>query len=287
MFHKSLWAMALFCVTCSALFADHQRIWTDATGQHKIVGTLVEVSNIGVLLKEEGGGEKLIAIDWLSSLDRQYAKDALEKRNKELRKLEMEPPKIEAMELRRQFEKDALERRKVVFGKKIKAVWPAQVVAITDGDTVTVLNESNQQVKVRLEAIDTPEKAQPFGQKAKETLGQLLKGRAVVILETGKDRYRRTLGFVELLPAPFNEGAIANAEMIRLGFAWHYKKYNRDANLSNLEVDARAASRGLWAASAEPVAPWDWRKQKKAMQKKAREKKAKQEVVDQKVPKNQ
>ena len=229
-----------------------------------MVGTLVEVTDAGVLLRKESGGEKFVPHGRLSFTDRQYAKAVLRRQMKELRQKEIEQLEKEAAEARRQFEIDSVERRKVVFGKKTKEVWPGKVVAIADGDTVTVLNESNEQIRVRLEAIDTPEKAQAFGQRSKEALGEILEGRDVVILETGKDRYKRTLGFIELLPNKFNDWAIANAEMIRQGFAWHYKEYNKDLYLSNLEIEAREEERGLWGASEEPVAPWEWRKQKRA-----------------------
>jgi len=38
-----------------------------------------------------------------------------------------------------------------------------KVVHISDGDTLKILTASNQQVKIRLAGIDSPEKAQPFG----------------------------------------------------------------------------------------------------------------------------
>jgi len=155
-------------------------------------------------------------------------------------------------------------RREVVFSERTKAIWPAKVVGISDGDTVTVLNENNEQVKIRLVGIDTPESRQAFGQKAKDALGAILKGRDVVVLETGKDRYKRTLGFLELLPTEDQERAIANAEMIRQGFAWHYKAYSGDLELHYFEQEARTAKIGLWSDSQTPVAPWEWRKQQKA-----------------------
>ncbi len=45
-----------------------------------------------------------------------------------------------------------------------------KVVGVTDGDTITVLDSSHTQYKVRLAGIDAPEKKQPFGQKSKEAL---------------------------------------------------------------------------------------------------------------------
>lgn len=256
MLHKYYSALILLLIAQSFLLADQERTWTDSTGKHKVVGTLVEVTKAGVLLRKESGDEKFVPLSKLSRQDRGYVRAEQKRLQEEQR----------AKEIQRQ-EKEAAERRAVVFGKKTKAVWPAKVVSIADGDTVTVLNESNEQVRVRLEAIDTPEKAQPFGQKSKDALGELLKDRDVLILETGKDRYRRTLGFIELLPSKFNGWAIANAEMIRLGFAWHYKAYNGDVSLSNLEAEAREQQRGLWGGSVEPMAPWEWRKQKKAKKK--------------------
>ena len=53
------------------------------------------------------------------------------------------------------------------------ATLQGKVVHIADGDTLTVLTNANQQVKIRLAGIDTPEKAQPFGNKAKQALAAL------------------------------------------------------------------------------------------------------------------
>jgi len=41
-----------------------------------------------------------------------------------------------------------------------------KVVGVHDGDTITGVNQANEQVKVRLDAIDAPELKQPFGQAA-------------------------------------------------------------------------------------------------------------------------
>ena len=47
------------------------------------------------------------------------------------------------------------------------------VVAIADGDTLTVLNEDFQQVKIRLAEIDAPEKRQAFGTRSRQSLSEL------------------------------------------------------------------------------------------------------------------
>jgi Micrococcal nuclease (thermonuclease) homologs len=48
-----------------------------------------------------------------------------------------------------------------------------RVVAIADGDTLTILDATNTQHKIRLAGIDSPEKAQPFGQVCKQSLSDL------------------------------------------------------------------------------------------------------------------
>ena len=42
--------------------------------------------------------------------------------------------------------------------------FPAKVIKISDGDTITVLN-GKEQTKVRLYGIDAPEKKQDYNQK--------------------------------------------------------------------------------------------------------------------------
>lgn len=130
-----------------------------------------------------------------------------------------------------------------------------KIVGITDGDTLTVLRDL-EQIKVRLAEIDTPEKAQPFGQRAKQSLSDMCFGRQARIEDKGYDRYGRTIGRV------WCAGVDANAQQVQRGMAWVYDKYVHDRSLYALQDDARAARRGLWA-DADPVRPWEWRKAKK------------------------
>lgn len=62
--------------------------------------------------------------------------------------------------------------------------WAAEqivgrVVAIADGDTLTVLIAAQQHVRVRLAEIDTPEAGQPYGSRAREALSELAFGKEV------------------------------------------------------------------------------------------------------------
>lgn len=133
-----------------------------------------------------------------------------------------------------------------------------RVVAISDGDTLTILDGSNTQHKVRLAAIDAPEKAQAFGNRAKQALSDICFGKSAVITVVDTDRYGRTVGEVDCL------GTSANQEMLRLGMAWVYRKYAKGyGHFYAFEDDAKASKRGLWT-DPNPVPPWEWRHTKKS-----------------------
>jgi len=130
--------------------------------------------------------------------------------------------------------------------------YSGKVIGISDGDTCTVLTAENQQVKIRLAGIDTPESSQAFGTKAKQALSEKVFGRTVEVKEQSKDRYGRTVADIYL-------GARwVNLEMVAEGWAWHYKEYSKDPKLASAERAARLAKSGLWA-DKEPVPPWDFR----------------------------
>jgi micrococcal nuclease len=142
--------------------------------------------------------------------------------------------------------------REVMRAKK-KTVVAGKVISIADGDTLTVLTANKQQIKVRLSGIDTPERKQAFGTKAKQALSSKVHGRTVRVKDNGKDRYKRTLGDVFL-----GERWI-NLELVKEGYAWHYKAYSKDKRLAQAEVEARSAKRGLWV-DGKPVPPWEFRR---------------------------
>ncbi len=56
-----------------------------------------------------------------------------------------------------------------------------KVVGVSDGDTITVLDASNQQHKIRLDGIDAPESNQDFGARAKQSLSDLVFGKTVTV----------------------------------------------------------------------------------------------------------
>lgn len=130
-----------------------------------------------------------------------------------------------------------------------------KVISIADGDTLTILTTQKQQVKVRLAGIDCPEKSQPYGSVAKQMLSGKVYGYNVKVKEHGKDQYGRTIGDVYL-------GDIwINYEMVKGGWAWHYKQGSKDKKIAQAEVEARKVRRGLWT-DPNPVSPWEYRSPK-------------------------
>lgn len=132
-----------------------------------------------------------------------------------------------------------------------------RVVGIADGDTMTVLDSTNTQHKIRLAAIDAPEKAQPFGNRSKQSLSDLCFRKQAVVDVVDMDRYGRSVGVVTC------DGVKANEAQISAGMAWVYRKYAEGFGyLFPLEDKARSTKLGLWA-DPTPLAPWEWRKAKR------------------------
>lgn len=130
-----------------------------------------------------------------------------------------------------------------------------QVIGIADGDTLTLLVD-RQPVKIRLANIDAPEKAQPWGNRSRQSLSDLCWQKDATYETQAIDRYGRTVAVV------YCDGINANRAQVEQGMAWTYTRYNKDSTLPALQERAQAERRGLWS-DPSPSAPWDWRKLKK------------------------
>jgi endonuclease YncB( thermonuclease family) len=134
-----------------------------------------------------------------------------------------------------------------------------RVVAISDGDTMTILVRQSQ-VRVRLADIDAPEIKQPFGTRSRQSLASMCARTTAHVEGSSKDRYGRVLGRVTC------NGINANAKQVQLGMAWVFERYaRRDSPLHAMQVEARGAKRGLWV-DAEPIPPWEWRVRTRRLQ---------------------
>jgi micrococcal nuclease len=127
------------------------------------------------------------------------------------------------------------------------------VTHVTDGDTLWVRPPGGgAPLAVRLQGIDAPEICQAFGARAREALaGQVLQ-RRVHVLTRARDRYRRTVGRVDL------GGQDIAAWLVSGGYAWSARYQHRAGPYAVQEAQARAHRRGLWAAPA-PLAPRTFR----------------------------
>lgn len=146
----------------------------------------------------------------------------------------------------------------VVSAAARAAVISGRVVAITDGNTLMLLDVTNMRHKIRLAGIDAPELAQDFGQKARTNLSALAFNRQAVADCREYDRYQRELCIVTV------NGKDIGLEQVRNGMAWLYPKFSVDqtpqarANYEQAEFQAKIRRFGLWN-SKNPMPPWDWR----------------------------
>lgn len=144
------------------------------------------------------------------------------------------------------------------------------VVGVTDGDTITARcgqPGAYEQVKVRLQGIDAPERKQPYGTRARQALSDMVFERTAELRCGKTDRHRRKVCSVWVAPESTPNGARtldAGLAMVSTGMAWWYRAYAREQTPQErgqyefAEGEARARMAGLWADAA-PVAPWDWR----------------------------
>ena len=126
------------------------------------------------------------------------------------------------------------------------------VVSVTDGDTISVLRDG-EQVRVRVEGIDTPESDQAFGAQASAFTSSLLRNKRVAVRVRDVDRYGRLISRVQV------GGIDLSVALVTEGLAWHYTQYSDDPVLAAAEAQARSAKIGLWSQSA-PVPPWEFRR---------------------------
>ena len=143
-----------------------------------------------------------------------------------------------------------------VTGRVIK------VIKVIDGDTLTLLASNNAKIKIRLAEIDTPEKAQPYGQEAKQILQNLVFGKKIYAITEAQDRYGRKVSSVYV-------GDIwINGKLVEKGAAWVYRQYSNNTILIAKEQQAKNKKLGLWALPASKrIPPWQWRKNNKHLNK--------------------
>jgi len=134
--------------------------------------------------------------------------------------------------------------------------FPARVVAVADGDTITVEPiQGGDRVRVRLQGIDAPEINQPYGQAARAFVSEAVLYKEVHLASERNDRYGRIVAVVEVPGA-----GVLQELLLEAGLAWVWPQFCRDCGeWKALEEAARGQGLGLWADES-PVPPWEWRR---------------------------
>jgi len=130
------------------------------------------------------------------------------------------------------------------------------VVKVKDGDSLILRGKGSKEFEARLFGIDAPELNQPHGKEAMRALSKLAFKQRFVMDLKDTDKYQRAIVILEKTNLNINK------EMVVSGNAWVYRKYNPDPNYIKLEQAAKKSKKGLWRLP-KPIAPWDWRKQKR------------------------
>ncbi|HEY3580284.1 MAG TPA: thermonuclease family protein [Pyrinomonadaceae bacterium] len=135
-----------------------------------------------------------------------------------------------------------------------------RVVEVNDGDVITVFN-LNRPVRIKLLAVDAPERDQLFGDVAKKHLSELVYDKSVLVEYSGIASDGSLVGRVTL------NNVDIGAQMIRDGVAWFDTSNQDRLSASDREVyqqselAARNEKRGLWQGE-NPIAPWEFAKAK-------------------------
>jgi endonuclease YncB( thermonuclease family) len=133
-------------------------------------------------------------------------------------------------------------------------VLVGNVLSVTDGDTIKVQLGSGP-ITVRFDAIDAPEKSQPWGREAHAELAKRLNRQVVALEVRTQDQYDRLVAVVYLGDENIN------GWMVQQGHAWAYRQYLNEADYCTWEASARSARLGLWSLPATGwYAPWEWRR---------------------------
>ena len=135
-----------------------------------------------------------------------------------------------------------------------------RVIAVHDGDTITVLDGERIPHRVRFGGIDAPEKGQPYNRAAKNELTRRVFERWVRVEWHKIDAYGRLIGKVT------QAGRDAGRDQLAAGMAWWLRPFAHEQSLddqqeyADVEARARDQRRGLWR-DRNPVPPWMWRRE--------------------------
>jgi endonuclease YncB( thermonuclease family) len=129
---------------------------------------------------------------------------------------------------------------------------------VSDGDTLHLVS-NGEKYKIRFYGVDSPESSQDYGLESKEFVMKRVSGKTVKVQVMDTDRYGRKVGKIY-----YGSGKYLNEEVVRAGYAWHYRQYApNDSDIKQAEATARSSKIGLWKSS-NPTPPWEYRSAKRS-----------------------
>ena len=141
-----------------------------------------------------------------------------------------------------------------VFGAAAAETIEGKVVAVSDGDSLTIVGKDAKRRRVRLAEVDAPERKQPFGAESRKSLAAICLQKTAAVETIRTDDYQRLVAKVNCA------GVDANTEQVRRGMAWVVAgTLLPNSPLPEMEANARLRGIGLWAGE-KPEPPWEWRK---------------------------
>jgi len=134
---------------------------------------------------------------------------------------------------------------------------------VHDGDSFAFRSADGARMRVRLSGIDAPEHDQPYAERSRRSLRELLRDARVRLEPVKRDVYDRLVARASTRRGDAPESDVALAQL-RAGLAWHFTRYRDDQSAADFalyaraEQQARAARIGLWE-DAVPEPPWAFR----------------------------
>lgn len=172
---------------------------------------------------------------------------------------------------------DALFKKVSNSGNQLNSKYTIKRIA--DGDTITVIDSSGKDLKIRFACVDAPEIAHTikeknskkavdvdqfkWGEKAKQRVQQLIKqgGDQVKLTITDTDRYGRNVSEVRLPNGTFIQQVLTKEGLVQV-----YKPYLKNCPSADLvqqaEADAKKRRVGVWGDN-KYVPAWEWRSKNK------------------------
>jgi len=136
---------------------------------------------------------------------------------------------------------------------KANKSFSAKVAGVPHGDLITI-SWNNEFISIRLAEIDSPDPRQPFSRQARQFTESLALNQTIKVTVNFVDQFQRVVGLVTL-----SDGRILNHEVVRWGYAWHYKVASKpNPILEQLEYRAWKKRLGFWIEKS-PTPPWKFR----------------------------